>query len=51
MADDVLSLNNAKFTDFVERIYPIELKLKDIHIKIALLPTLTYTSRVTAGDC
>ena len=28
--DDVLSLNNCKFGDFVDRIYPIELEIKDI---------------------
>ena len=27
--DDVLSLNNSRFGDFVDRIYPIELKVKD----------------------
>ena len=27
--DDVLSLNNYKFGDFVDRIYPIELEIKD----------------------
>ena len=27
--DDVLSLNNSKLSDFVDRIYPIELKIKD----------------------
>jgi hypothetical protein len=27
--DDVLSLNNASFGDFVDRIYPIELEIKD----------------------
>ena len=27
--DDVLSLNNSTFGDFVDRIYPIELKIKD----------------------
>ena len=27
--DDVLSLNNCKFVDFVDRIYPIELEVKD----------------------
>ena len=27
--DDVLSLNNSKFGDYVERIYPIELDIKD----------------------
>ena len=27
--DDVLSLNNSKFGDYVERIYPMELEIKD----------------------
>ena len=27
--DDVLSVNNSKFGDYVERIYPIELEIKD----------------------
>jgi len=27
--DDVLSLNNSKFGEFVDRIYPIELEIKD----------------------
>ena len=27
--DDVLSLNHSKFGDYVERIYPIELEIKD----------------------
>ena len=27
--DDVLSLNNSRFDDFVDRIYPIELKIRD----------------------
>ena len=27
--DDVLSLNNSKFGDYVERIYPIELEIKE----------------------
>jgi hypothetical protein len=27
--DDVLSLNNSKFGDFVDRINPIELEIKD----------------------
>ena len=29
--DYVLSLNNSRFGDFVDRIYPIELRIKDIH--------------------
>ena len=33
--DDVLSLNNSKFGDFVDRIYPIELEINDT----------TYTDR------
>ena len=44
--DDVLSLNNSRFSDFVDRIYPIELEIKnttdtdmsasnlDIHLEI-----------------
>ena len=28
--DDVLSLNNSKFDEFVDRIYPIEPEIKDI---------------------
>jgi hypothetical protein len=27
--DDVLSLNNSRLSDFVDRIYPIELEIKD----------------------
>jgi hypothetical protein len=27
--DDVLSLNNSRFGDFIDRIYPIELEIKD----------------------
>jgi hypothetical protein len=27
--DDILSLNNSRFGDFVDRIYPIELEIKD----------------------
>jgi hypothetical protein len=27
--DDILSLNNSTFGDFVDRIYPIELEIKD----------------------
>ena len=35
--DDVLSLNNSRFGDFVDRIYPIKLEIKDT--------THTYTDR------
>jgi hypothetical protein len=58
--DDVLSLNNTKFSDFVDRIYPIELEIKettdtvmsvsflDIHFEIDsedLLRTTVYDKR------
>ena len=46
--DYVLSLNNSRFGDFVDRIYPIELELEDITVTasyIGLLHTLTYTSK------
>jgi len=45
--DYVLSLNNSRFGDFVDRIYPIELEIKDTQIQIGLLHTLTYTSKLT----
>ena len=38
--DDVLSLNSSRFGDFVDRIYPIELEIKDwasfFMLKVAL---------------
>ena len=38
--DGVLSLNNSRFGDFVDRIYPIELEIKDTtYIEIRLLHT------------
>ena len=40
--DDVLSLNNSRFGDFVDRIYPIELEIKEL----VLLHTLSYTSKL-----
>ena len=43
--DDVLSLNNSRFGDFVDRIYPIELEIKDTTDTDMLLHTLTYTSK------
>jgi hypothetical protein len=45
--DDVLSLNNSRFGDFVDHIYPIELEIKDTAIQIGLRHTLTYTSKLT----
>ena len=49
--DDVLSLNNSRSGDFVDRIYPIELEIKIPQIQIDLLHTSTYTlqSTVTVG--
>jgi hypothetical protein len=44
--DDVLSLNNSRFGDFVIRINPIELEIP--HIQIRLLHALTYTSKLTS---
>ena len=49
--DDVLSLNNFSFGDFVDRIYPTELEIKDTTDTYGLLHTLTYTSKLTVkGD-
>jgi hypothetical protein len=45
--DDVLSLNNSRFGDIVDHIYPIELEIKDTAIQIGLRHTLTYTSKLT----
>ena len=45
--DDVLSLNNSRFGDFVDRIYLIELEIKIPEIQIGLLHTSTYTSQST----
>jgi len=45
--DDVLSLNNSKFADFIDRIYPIEFEIKDPQIQLGLLHTWTYTLELT----
>jgi hypothetical protein len=45
--DDVLSLNNSRLGDFVDRIYPIELEIKEPRIHICMLHNLTYTSKLT----
>ena len=46
--DAVLSLNNSRFGDFVDRIYPIELEIKDTtDIDKSASYTLTYTSKLT----
>ena len=42
---DVLSLNNSRIGDFVDRIYPIELEIKD-NTDTGLLHILTYTSKL-----
>jgi hypothetical protein len=44
---DVISLNNYRFGDFVDRIYPIELEINDTQILIGLHHALTYTSNLT----
>ena len=43
--DDVLSLNNSKLGDFVDRIFPIELEIPVIQIR--LFHTFNYTSKLT----
>ena len=44
--DDVLSVNNYKFSNYVVRIYHIQLSIKDT-TDTGMLHTLTYTSRLT----
>jgi hypothetical protein len=45
---DVLLLNNSRLGDFVDRIYPNELEIKDTtDTDSRLLYTLTYTSKLT----
>ena len=43
--DYVLSLNNSKFADYVDRIYPIELEIKDTKdtARSGSYPDLLYT--------
>jgi hypothetical protein len=46
--DDVLLLNNSRLGDFVDRIYPNEIEIKDTtDTDSRLLYTLTYTSKLT----
>jgi len=45
--EDVLSLNNSKVGDFVDRIYPNELEIRIPQVQLGLLHTLTYTSKLT----
>ena len=40
--DDVLSLNNSKFGDYVERIYPIELEIKSTTDTVKSVAYLDY---------
>jgi len=47
--DDVLSLNNASFGDFVDRIYPIELEIKDTTEILFLLVKLKSSLRKFYG--
>jgi len=44
--DDVISLSDSKFGDFLDRIYPIELE-RIPQIQQSLLHTLPYTSKLT----
>ena len=44
--DDVLSLNNSRFGDFVDGIYPIELEIKDTTDTDKPV-SYTYTSKLT----
>jgi hypothetical protein len=44
--DDVLSLNNSRLGDFVDRIYPIELKIKDT-TDTDRSASYLYTSKLT----
>jgi len=39
--DGVFSLNNSRFGDFVDRIYPIELEIKDTTDKVSYISKLT----------
>ena len=46
--NDILSLNNSKYGDFVDRIYPIDLEIRDTTgAAIGHLHTLTYISKLT----
>ena len=45
--DDVIALNNSKFCNFVDSIYPIELEVK---IQLGLLHTLRYISTLTVSN-
>ena len=46
--DDVLSLNNSRFDDTLIVYIPLSLKyrIRQVHIQIGLLYTLTYTSKI-----
>jgi len=45
--EGVLSINNARLSDFVNRIYPIELEIKDITDTDRSASYLMYTSKLT----
>ena len=52
--DDVLSLNNSRFGDFVDHIYPIELEIKDIVVcpfVLFLSAIVLSVLRYTDSDC
>ena len=50
--DDVISLNDCKFGDFVDRIHHIELEIKDTtdEARSASYPDLYYTPRINNED-
>jgi hypothetical protein len=47
--DDVLSLNNSRFGDFIDGIYLIEFEIKDSTNTARSAHTLTYTSKLTVS--
>lgn len=49
--DDVLSLNNPKFGDYVDRIYPFELEKKILQIQLGLPDILTCISKLIMRSC
>ena len=46
----LISINNYDLGDFVDRIYPIELEIKNTTDKLDLLRILTYTIKLIMAD-
>ena len=46
----LISINNYDLGDFVDRIYPIELEIKNTTDKLGLLRILTYTIKLIMAD-